>query len=790
MRGTRIGGRLAGVVLATAACAAPAHALDKVPGEVIVQFERGADAADRAGAREKAEALVLEGLGAPGVQLLETGAGRSVAETVDRLESDPAVRRAEPNLLDEPRAIPNDPAFSSLWGLRNVGQTINGTTGTPDADIDAPEAWDIERGDSSTVVAIMDSGVDLSHPDLAPQLWRNPGEVAGNGADDDGNGLADDVNGFDFFDGDGSVADLDSGHGSHVAGTALARGDDSFGVTGVSQRASLMVLRVCGFVDAGPDPGVRCPVSDQIDAIHYAASEGARVLNGSIGGSGPESTIRRDAIFSHPEVLHVFAAGNGGADGIGDDNDLTPDFPCAHAPPSPEMADNVVCVAASTPSDTRAGFSNFGAGSVDLAAPGTITLSDSAERIQFSDSFGGAFGWTGTSGQTNWAQSSEAPLTAPPGIAENATGSYAPGTTYGTNSPAFGLSAGHDSCRLRYARSRALGDDDVFRIEVLLDGASAPSRTFNFTTDAPFANTSRDLGDTLADGGAVSLRLTLISDPAATVGAGVHMDNIRLVCIDSPSDNGLEFKQGTSMASPHVAGAAALLFSRNPGAAASEVRQRIFSSVDPRPAFAGVTATGGRLNIGAAMAAMPADTSITAGPGEGAKIGASSPARATGKGAAKGASAAFGYTSSDFSATFECSVDDEAFAPCGTGSQPVGPLGPGPHSFAVRSVDPRGNADTTPARRNFSVESDPPQTRITKAPRKRIGSRRAKFRFRSTEPGSTFECRIDRKRFKPCESPKKLRRVKPKRHRFQVRAIDAVGNVDPTAAKKRWRVRR
>ncbi|HEX6115548.1 MAG TPA: S8 family serine peptidase, partial [Solirubrobacterales bacterium] len=317
----------------------------------------------------------------------------------------------------------------------------------------------------------------------------------------------------------------------------------------------------------------------------------------------------------------------------------------------------------------------------------------------------------------------------------------------------------------------------------------SPARTFEFTTDSAGANVSIDLGDTLVAGGAIRIRLSLIADAANGGSVGVHMDNIELRCAESPSDNGFLFLQGTSMAAPHVAGAAGLLFSRNAGAGAAEIRDKLLSTVDPNAALSGITTTGGRLNIGTAMARMPADTAITGGPGEGEVIGGRRSAR--GRSSPPGAFASFGVASNDPAAGFQCSVDGAAFAACGAGgTATVGPLGPGPHSFAVRSVDPRGNADTTPATRAFAVETDPPETRIVKGPKKRTTARKAKFRFRSDEPGSTFECKYDRKPFKPCTSPRKLKRVKVGRHKFLVRATDGVGNVDTSAAKKRWRVKK
>jgi len=785
------GKTLAGMILTAAIAAAPAHAVvgesgdagdgarvSHVHGEVIVQFDPSSAGDDRADARGDAETSALEGLGSPGLQLVEIEDGSSVAETIRELEADPAVRHASPNLIREPHAIPNDTRFGELWGLNNTGQQVfNAPGGTADADIDAPAAWDINTGDPGTVVAVMDTGADLAHADLAPQLWQNPGEIGGNGVDDDANGFVDDVSGFDFVTGDPDPSDALDGHGTHTAGTALARGDDGFGVTGVSQRASLMVLRVCA-------PG-GCQLADEIQAINYAGNNGADVLNGSLGGLGSAPPDEHNAIFSHPGTLFVFSAGNGEfppplGDGVGDDNEVHPIFPCNHAPDQAGEVDNVICVAATTQTDARAGFSNFGAVSVDLGAPGTDVLSGSIFQAQFRDTFevnNFATNWLAG----GWVRSNQAPLNSF-GITDNASGNYNNNVDQTAQSQAVTIPAGFNSCRLRYFRSVQIADD-LFNIIVRRNTVPIVNLA---PADGALGFTTRNLGNDLAAGGNVDIQLRLQTNAAVT-DSGVHLDNIEISCIRSPS-NDHQFLNGTSMAAPHVAGAAALLFSRNPGATPAEVREKLLTTVDPNPALAGITVTGGRLNIGSAMAAMPADTSIAGGPEEGSELGATSARRGSG---AIGASATFSFNSNDPAASFQCAVDGAAFGACSTpGSHTVTGLGPGSHTFAVRSIDPRGNADTSPSVRNFAVESDPPETRIRKGPKKRTGLRKAKFRFSSDEPGSTFECRIDKKKFKPCRSPRKIKRLKAAKHKFLVRATDQIGNTDPSPARKRWRVTR
>src|SRR5258705_3625516 len=161
--------------------------------------------------------------------------GQSASQVMERLGRHSLVEAVEPNYVVRALVTPNDPRFGELWGLQNIGQT----GGRVDADIDAPEAWDTVTGSSAVVTAVIDTGVDYTHPDLAANMWTNPGEIPGNGIDDDGNGYVDDVHGYDFYNNDGDPFD-DHGHGTHVAGTIAAVGDNGVGVVGVSWAARIM----------------------------------------------------------------------------------------------------------------------------------------------------------------------------------------------------------------------------------------------------------------------------------------------------------------------------------------------------------------------------------------------------------------------------------------------------------------------------------------------------------------------------------------------------------------------
>ncbi|MEW6168235.1 MAG: PKD domain-containing protein, partial [Pseudomonadota bacterium] len=272
--------------------------------------------------------------------------GMDVKTALAQLLLDPDVERVEPNYLVHTTAVPSDPSFSLQWGLRNTG--ANG--GAPGADIDAVPAWDLQTGSASVVIAVIDTGVDIVHPDLADNIWINPGEIADNGIDDDGNGYADDVHGYDFLAETGDVSDT-NGHGTNVASIAAAVGNNGVGVAGVAWGARIMPLKFADQNGAGD-------IADAVRAIAYAVENGARIINASWGGYG-ESEALRDAAAAATAAgaLVVAGAGNDGSD-----NDVTPFYPASF--------EDVISVAATTPLDAKAAFSNFGRNSVDLGAPG------------------------------------------------------------------------------------------------------------------------------------------------------------------------------------------------------------------------------------------------------------------------------------------------------------------------------------------------------------------------------------------------------------------------------------
>jgi subtilisin family serine protease len=357
------------LVPATASVAAaesPAAAAD----EVLVRYRADTSPAERAKVAHD-HGLTAVKTSRDGRTQVVVAEGRSPATARRELKSDPRVLAVADNhrreLFDE---ITDEPAFDELWGLHNTGQTISGErtqTGTADIDIDGLEALRLEQGGPDVVVAVVDDGIDFTHPDLASQAWTNPGEAgakATNGIDDDANGYIDDVHGWDFCNNDNTVSDPDEDfHGTHVAGT-IAAALNGTGVVGVAPGIKVMAVK---FIDGSNV----CGSDDMaVAAIDYAASFDVPIINASWGGPDPSTVI--DAAIDDSGALFVAAAGNGNRfTGIGINIDAGGEI----SYPANSTLANVLTVAAIDQTGHLASFSNYGTTSVDISAPGTNVLS-------------------------------------------------------------------------------------------------------------------------------------------------------------------------------------------------------------------------------------------------------------------------------------------------------------------------------------------------------------------------------------------------------------------------------
>lgn len=319
------------------------------PGSVLVRFStpRAATAVP-AGSVEAAASLlggeeVQRWTLVPGlVQLTVTS--MSVEDAITVLSAMPGVEFAEPDYFVHTMVTPNDPQYGSLWGMNNAGNQ--------NFDIDGPQGWDIFTGNPNFVIGVIDTGVTMNHPDLAANIWVNPGEIAGNGIDDDGNGKIDDVNGWDFVNNDNNPTD-DNGHGTHCSGTIAGVGNNGVGVTGVVWRGKIAGLK---FLNSGGSGSISAALS----ALQYCTGKQIKVSNNSWGGGGFSQAFQ-NALTASAAVGHVFcaAAGNGGYN-----NDQTPSYPASYP------NDNVIAVAAIQSNGALASFSQYGLTSVDLGGPG------------------------------------------------------------------------------------------------------------------------------------------------------------------------------------------------------------------------------------------------------------------------------------------------------------------------------------------------------------------------------------------------------------------------------------
>ncbi|MDQ3954530.1 MAG: S8 family serine peptidase, partial [Actinomycetota bacterium] len=555
---------------------------DHVPGELVVRYASGTDPAERAELRADYEVEKLDAVGLPNTELVQVEPG-TVAETAAALTADPAVVYAERNYVYRALGMPDDPLFPQLWGLHQPS----------DADVDAPQAWDLTTGRSSVTVAVVDTGVALDHPELAPNIWHNPGESGGgkesNHLDDDGNGYVDDYRGWDWIGDDQHPRDL-HGHGTHVAGTIGARGNDGAGIAGMTWGSKIMALRALNSQGEGT-------TAELASAFTYAARNGAKVVNVSLGGNGHSLSVL-NAMTAAPGTLFVVAAGNAGAN-----NDVGSSYPCNYPVP------NLLCVAATDSNDGLAAFSNYGATTVDLGAPGAGILSlQPAIVTRFSEDFSSdlAGRWTAGGANGTWTWDPQGLVT------DSAAGNYLDNANHWVALDAPFDLTGMSDCLLRSSLKLDVeANNDALEIDASTDGTQwtaigawtgSTGGGFTTVTDSLFAYDGRP---------SVRLRFRLVSNGSIT-GDGASIDSVAVRCY-STSFTGQEllYASGTSMATPHVSGAAALAWSARPDASVAAVAGALVDGADDIPAMAGKSVSGGRLNACKTVALL---TSAPGGP--------------------------------------------------------------------------------------------------------------------------------------------------------------------------------
>ena len=494
---------------------------------------------------------------------LVKGKGLSTARLIAELKADVDVETVEPNYIRHVSAIkPNDTNFSKLWGLENTGQTVNSTIGTSGADTKFLAAWNLARPSSAdVVVAVADTGLDITHPDIAANVWINPGEIPGNGIDDDGNGYIDDVTGYDFASGTATMTDSGE-HGTHVAGTIAAVGKNGVGVIGVDYRAKILPLKVSSDGDS-------LPTSAILSAFNYAIAlkqKGVNIvaINASFGGSSSSTSERvaTEALRDAGIVLCA-AAGNDGAN-----NDSTASYPANYA------TSNIISVAALTQANALASFSNYGATTVDIAAPGTNIYS-----------------------------------TMPVSLSTVASSVTAGGTSYGAVGLEFAGSTGTGGMT-GPIYSCGIGNTDQFPVGLSGYIALIQRGSLNFSTKVANAknagavaaiiyDTSTDsLGTgswTLGSSGSWIPALQVTKASGEAILAALPATGTVVNALD-PSQ-AYQFLDGTSMATPHVTGAVAFAALNFPSETMAQRIARILNHATPVAALSGKMTTGGRLNL-------------------------------------------------------------------------------------------------------------------------------------------------------------------------------------------------
>lgn len=564
-------------------------------GEILIKFRDGVSSAARSGVVRAHNAAGIKALGVQGLFKVNLPATQSVEAAVAQYASDPNVELAQPNYIYRINATPNDFYYaSSLWGLSNTGQAIvspgvggqdspSGTNnpGTVGKDISAELAWDIITDCSSVVVAVIDTGVNYNHGDLAANMWN------------DGLGNA----GYDYVDNDNDPMDT-NGHGTHVAGTIGAVGNNATGTTGVCWQATIMAIRVLDTLGSGT-------TADIVSGLNYAVTNGAKVVNMSLGGGSYDAAFNTAITNAKSSgVLLVVAAGNSA---------LNVDVPANATYPCNYEQDNIVCVAALDQDYDLATFSNYGWTHVDIGAPGVNIVS----------------AWPGANATIT------DPLTAGwSGAGWGYTTLTVGGTPYAfiVNPPAYDRSAA------TYSNSI----DDRFYKSFNLAGVSAADLNFYTIIDTepvndlfkvaydstgadPFVAGTQLLSTSGSTSGVVAaaqydisacntatcaVGFNLVTNATTTTfGVGVMLFSINTLTLDTVSYNVIS---GTSMATPHVAGVAAMLFAQNPNYTYSDVASALYNGGETAASLNLKTTTGKSLNALGALTYIAAPTNVRA----------------------------------------------------------------------------------------------------------------------------------------------------------------------------------
>ena len=567
-----------------------------VEGQVVVKYKDSEiklfNSDDKSEANQIAKSANLKKIGSVkdmNVETYKISDSKSVEEKIEELKKDDRVEYVEPNYIYYPTYTPNDTNYHQQWALENTGQSFFGNTGTEDADMDVNDMWDIEtKHKSDIVVAVIDTGVVINHADIKENLMP----------------------GVDFL-GSGEPYDTD-GHGSHVAGIIASVVDNSKGISGISRYNNVKVLPI----RAGDSDGFN--LTEVLLSISYAKTHGAKIINMSFGSPSYSQNLK-DAIEEYPGLV-VAAAGNGGVDGIGDNNDTTPEYPASYNLP------NIISVASTNQHDNLSAFSNYGVKSVDIGAPGENILSLEGKRvldIDFDNLVPPSIGDLEVSGTyPNWGTieygSGNVALITDINVAIP-SGTTIPSGTYASEANSYikfpNIVEAHDpkyrhvyisffyTCSLPES---GVGGLPKLSLEKHYEGTWETFFTNEGTT--PYGYVTVDISGNYDQVYTLGFRWQTPSvnlgnyDP--TIHYGCIIDDIKIV--DSgAADGSYQLMDGTSMASPYAAAVAAIIWGKNPNLSPEDVKRIVLETGDDVGDLGGKILTGKRVNAFKAYHATP-----------------------------------------------------------------------------------------------------------------------------------------------------------------------------------------
>jgi len=530
------------------------------------------------------------------LQLVEIPSGDQAEKVFSDLKVDPNVEYIEKDQPIYLRAIPDDEKFSELWSLHNNGDSY----GIEDADINATEAWELETGDSDIVLAIIDTGIDYTHEDLKDNIWTNSAETPDNGIDDDGNGYIDDIFGIDVGDGDADPMDI-VGHGTHIAGTIAAKGNNNKGIAGINWEAKLLSCKLFGYAN----DSLSAFVSSAVECLDYILdlklNKGINIVatNNSWGWSGNESEALKEAIKRHSDagILFVAAAGNRSTN-----NNMLDDYPSSFYLP------NVISVASSNERDRLSYFSNFGSNTVHVVAPGddilstvpgNSTVNDSSENpftdIYYEDVESGNGNWIA---ESPWEISEIYSHTGFSSWSDSISGNYENNINASLISPEIDLSNITDKVVLGfYAKIELEGGFDNVLIEMSNESENEWLTVGQLTGEVYGWNFYHYVIPEKLKKSTFKFRFHIVTDGVSNFD-GIHIDNIG-IGIDATEENDgsnrYDTYSGTSMAAPHVTGLLGLLKAQDSTRTMTQLKNLVMAGGTPKAHFEDSIISGRRL---------------------------------------------------------------------------------------------------------------------------------------------------------------------------------------------------